>query len=155
MIEFTNLSKELPYQEFLEHYKKAESLQQNYIEAACISSFSKSSNEVDTRFVNIKSINDESFIFYSNYNSPKALQFLEHKQISAVFFWHKTNTQIRIKASIKKLDSNISDLYFKKRSRKKNALAISSNQSKVVKSYEAVELAYKNALSKFLGVIPP
>ena len=86
MIEFTNLSKELPYQEFLEHYKKAESLQQNYIEAACISSFSKSSNEVDTRFVNIKSINDESFIFIAIIIPQKHFSFWNINKFQQYFF---------------------------------------------------------------------
>ena len=38
----------------------------------------------------------------SNYNSPKAREFGEHNQITAIIYWNTINTQIRIKAFIKK-----------------------------------------------------
>ena len=44
-----------------------------------------------------------------------------------------------MKASISKTDSNFSDLHFKNRDRKKNALAISSNQSMRIGSYQEVK----------------
>lgn len=146
MITFKNTEESKPFKKFKELYTKAIELKQENIEAVLISSFSIKDNTVDARYVNIKSINKNKFIFYTNYESPKAEQFNNHRQISAVFFWPKINVQIRIKANIKKVSKNISDDHFQNRSLQKNALAISSNQSKDIDSYNSVIKNYEYAL---------
>ena len=64
MIIFNNQSQEKPYQIFRNLYDKALSYNQKNIEAISIASFDKAKNEVDSRFVNLKFINDENFIFF-------------------------------------------------------------------------------------------
>ena len=54
--------------------------------------------------------------------------------------------QIRIKATIKKIDLIKSDEHFKGRIKEKNAVAIASNQSQKIESYEAIEEKYKKVL---------
>ena len=143
MIEFNNLKKEMPYVFFKEKYDEALNLGQKNIEAISITSFNKEKNEVDSRYVNLKYIDLDKFIFFSNYNSPKARAFESHNQITALLFWSSTNVQIRIKAKINKTSIAYNDEYFKHRSPKKNTLAISSNQSHKIPSYEEVLLKYK------------
>ena len=123
MIKLSNLEESKPYNLFKEFYKLA-SLKVKNIEAIAISSFRRSSNEVDSRFVNLKEIKEDKWIFYSNYNSEKSKDFAEHKQVSVLIFWRKINLQIRIKANIFKLSDSLSDEHFEKRSKYKNALAI-------------------------------
>ena len=74
-----------------------------------------------------------------------------HNQIAGLFYWPKVNVQIRIKANIIKTSSDISDLHFMNRSKDKNALAISSQQSKKVISYKKVEEDY-NKVFKELNI---
>ena len=148
MIKFVNISKEEPYKIFKEKYEDALKADQKTIEAIAISSYCKSNNEVHSRFVNLKFIKNKEFIFFSNYESPKAKQFEMHSQITALLYWNCTNTQIRMKANISKLSSTYSDEHFKNRSPDKNALAISSKQSSQIDSYEAVIDNYDNALKK-------
>ena len=138
MIEFINLSQKKPFQIFKKKYKEAIIAGQKNIDAIAISSFNKDSDEVDSRFVNLKFINNEQFIFFSNYDSPKSVSFKSHDQISALFFWSSTNTQIRIKAKIFKTSSEFNQEYFKKRSIDKNALSICSRQSKPIPSFNEV-----------------
>tara|TARA_Y100000991_G_scaffold175160_1_gene137116 strand:+ start:697 stop:1293 length:597 start_codon:yes stop_codon:yes gene_type:complete len=138
MIKFNNLSSEAPFQIFKDKYSEALKNGQKNIEAASISSFNKEKNEVDSRFVNIKFINDKEFIFFTNYHSLKSASFKTHNQISALFFWDATNTQIRIKGFIKKTSKEFNQSYFEERSKNKNALAISSNQSKTIRDYDDV-----------------
>ena len=64
------------------------------VEAISISSFSKELDIVDSRYVNLKIVDNEDFIFFSNYQSPKAKQFESHDQISALIYWSKINVQI-------------------------------------------------------------
>jgi len=102
--------------------------------------------EVDTRYVNLKYITKDEFIFFSNYDSPKASAFNSHDQIAALLYWSRTNVQIRMKAKIKKTSKEFNQKYFSDRSVKKNALAISSNQSKQIDSYSQVIENYNRTL---------
>ena len=146
MIKFTQLSNDLPYSIFKKKYDVALNANQKNIEAVCISSYSSRSNEVNSRFVNLKLVDKKDFIFFTNYESPKSVEFEEHNQITAVFYWSTVNIQIRLKALIKKTTKDFNDIYFTNRSKKKNALAISSQQSKKIDSYEKVIENYKKSL---------
>ncbi len=146
MIKFLNSSKEAPYKKFRELYKIALENGQNEIQAVCISSFSKKYKEVNSRFVNLKFIDNKEFIFFSNYESQKASEFEEHSQIAALFFWDKPNIQIRLKAKISKTSVEFNNNYFQERSKEKNALAISSKQSQIVEDYNMVRKNFNLAL---------
>ena len=146
MIEFINLDKSEPYKKFLYFYQKAIENGQDGIEVVNISSYNLLQNEVHSRFVNLKYVRSEEWIFFSNYNSLKSEDFKSHDQICATFFWSKINTQIRINAKIFKSDSVISDNHFNKREASKNALAVSSYQSKKIKSYDDVKKNYNETL---------
>jgi pyridoxamine 5'-phosphate oxidase len=149
MITFKNLSDEQPYRKLKNIYDKALQNNQKFIEAILISSFSHETNEVDSRFVNLKFIDNKEFIFFSNLRSPKAKQFKSHDQISAVLYWHNINVQIRMKAKIKNTSKDYSDSYFKNRSKEKNALAICSNQSEEISSYDLIKSKYKKVLNNY------
>lgn len=146
MIEFKNLPKEKPYRLLKKYYDKALLSEQLFIEGACISSYDPILNEVDSRYVNLKYIHNDKFIFFSNYESPKAKQFEKSNQISVVIFWSNINIQIRIKAKIKKLSIDLSRAHFKKRSPYKNALSIFSKQSSKINSYEELIQGYNSVL---------
>ena len=146
MIDIINISNLEPYLIFKKYYLEALNANQKNIEAISISSFNKELNEVDSRFVNLKLINGNKFIFFSNYNSPKSLAFSSHDQISALFFWSSINVQIRMKAKIEKTPNEYNQKYFFYRSEEKNALAISSNQSKLIESYSQVKENYNKSL---------
>lgn len=146
MIKFQKLCHEKPFLLFKEKYDLAIKKKQKNVEAVNISSFSKTSNEVSSRMVNLKLISEKNFIFFTNYESPKSTDFIEHNQISAIFYWNNINVQIRIKALIKKTSKGFNKNYFLSRSKYKNALAISSEQSKIISSYETVMDRYNNSL---------
>jgi pyridoxamine 5'-phosphate oxidase len=146
MIEFNQLNQTSPYIIFKKKYDEALNAGQRNIEAIHISSYNKNIEEVDARIVNLKFINNDNFIFFSNYNSSKSIAFGSYDQISALFFWSATNVQIRMKAKIKRTSAKYNKQYFKNRSLNKNALAISSKQSKEISSYTEVMAKYMNAL---------
>ena len=148
MINFINDSQDIPYLVFRKKYNEAVKINQPFIEAMAITSFSKKNNEVDARFVNLKIVDSTNFIFFTNYFSPKASDFNEHPQVSLAFFWDTTNTQVRIKAKIKKTSSNFNNQYFKGRSKEKNILAISSNQSSKIDSYDLIKKKYEKTLKE-------
>jgi pyridoxamine 5'-phosphate oxidase len=146
MVQFNNISQEIPYLLFKQKYDEALNAGQTNIEAISISSFNKEINEVDSRYVNLKFTSNNEFIFFSNYNSPKASSFNSHNQIAALLYWPSINVQIRMKAKIKRTTDEFNQNYFFNRSKEKNALAISSNQSKPIGSYDQVKENYNKSL---------
>ena len=147
MIDFIDIPNSDPYIKFKKKYDQALIQNQKNIEAISIATYNKEKNEVDSRYVNLKFITNDEFIFFSNYNSPKASSFNSHNQIAALFFWSSINVQIRMKAKIKKTSNDYNKKYFFNRSEEKNALAISSNQSKPINSYNQVKENYNKSLS--------
>lgn len=146
MIKFINPLNHEPYLKFKAEYDAALKNGQEYIEAISIASYSKDQNYVDSRYVNLKFIDGDKFIFFTNYNSTKSIQFKSHKQIAVNIFWQKTNTQIRIKANLRRSSEKYNNSYFRSRSPQKNALAISSQQSRVISSYSKVVEKYEEAM---------
>ena len=146
MIKFNNLNQEIPYQLLKEKYDEAVDAGQKGVEAISISSYNNKIHEVDSRYVNLKFISNDEFIFFSNYDSSKATSFNSHSQIAALVYWPSINVQIRIKAKIKKTSNEYNQKYFFDRSEEKNALAISSNQSESIDSYSQVKKNYNKSL---------
>ena len=146
MIEFKNESNEIPYLIYKKKYNEAFNKDQKNIEVIAISSYNKKMKTVDSRYVNLKFIKNNEFIFFSNYNSPKASSFNSNNQIAALVYWSSINVQIRMKAKIKKTSKEFNQEYFFDRSEEKNALAISSNQSKPINSYSQVVENYDKSL---------
>ena len=112
MIQFKNLNQEEPYLLFKSKYDEAYSAGQKVIEAISISTFENKTNEVDSRFVNLKFVSENEFIFFSNYESPKANSFKIHNQIAALIYWSSINVQIRMKAKIIKMSNDYNQRYF-------------------------------------------
>lgn len=146
MIAFKLLQDKEPFNIFYSYYIDAKKHDQKNIEAACISSYSKELDEVNSRFVNIKYIEKNKFIFFTNYESPKSKEFNDCKKISMIFFWNNTNIQIRIKGTISPCNHEYNQKHFKTRTKEKNALAISSKQSQEILNYGKVKKNYYDAL---------
>ena len=146
MIKFINLNQEKPYKIFKEKYDEVINANQKDVEAISISSYNSEIREVDSRYVNLKLVTNDEFIFFSNYNSPKASSFNSYNQIAALVYWPSINVQIRMKAKIKRTTDEYNQNYFFDRSEEKNALAISSNQSKPIDSYNQVKENYNKSL---------
>ena len=146
MIKFLNLNSEKPYSYFQALYQEALENGQKGIEAISVSSYNRASSEVEARYVNLKYIVNNEWIFFSNYHSPKANQFESHSQVSILIYWASINTQIRMKAKIFKTSAEFSNEHFQGRTKEKNALAISSNQSQIIGSFDEVEKNFYETL---------
>ena len=146
MIKFLNLNSEKPYSYFQALYREALENGQKGIEAISVSSYNQASSEVEARYVNLKYIANNEWIFFSNYHSPKANQFESHSQVSILVYWASINTQIRMKAKIFKTSAEFSNEHFQGRTKEKNALAISSNQSQIIGSFDEVEKNFYETL---------
>lgn len=148
MIRFIDIDNSAPFKLLKESYDKASASLQPSIEALSVASYNPQIKEVSSRYVNLKIVDGNKFIFFTNYNSRKAHDFQLHEQIAAILFWPKINMQIRIMANITKTSKSYNQMYFEKRLKEKNALAISSQQSQPINSFQDVVKKYENTLAK-------
>lgn len=135
--------KDEPIKKIYDYYIEAINAGQDSVEAISVSSYNADLQEVNSRFVNLKQVIDNKFIFFSNYESIKGHELMKHPQAALNIYWNKINLQIRMKGYISFTDAKFNQEYFSKRSLEKNALAISSKQSKVISSYEDVKKNYE------------
>ena len=76
MIEFNNLNQEMPYLLLKAKYDEALNIGEKNIEAISISSFNAKKNEVDSRYVNLKYIRNDEFIFLPIMTLQKHMLFI-------------------------------------------------------------------------------
>ncbi|MFL2730336.1 MAG: pyridoxine 5'-phosphate oxidase C-terminal domain-containing protein [Gammaproteobacteria bacterium] len=149
MITFIDLCEKEPYEVFKKLYVKAQNAGQKAIEAVAVSNFNDAERMVDSRFVNLKYIKNNEWIFFSNYNSPKSKALIEpNNRVSVLVYWQSINVQVRIKANIFKTNEKFSDQHFLSRDKHKNALAISSDQSRKVDSFSNIKSKFDDTLKQ-------
>jgi len=87
----------------------------------------------DSRVVLLKEVEDGTFVFYTNYQSTKALQIAGHPYVALNFYWPEMARQVRIRGNIIKVSATQSDAYFSSRPIGSQLSAITSPQSQKIK----------------------
>ncbi|WP_194850588.1 pyridoxamine 5'-phosphate oxidase [Nonlabens antarcticus] len=104
-----------------------------------------------TRIVLLKEIANDTFLFYTNYTSEKAVAIEAHPQICIHFFWPSLERQVIIKANVKKVPAEKSAAYFNSRPRGSQLGAWASHQSDVIISREELDDQLKAIEKQFEG----
>lgn len=90
----------------------------------------------DNRMLLVKEINKQGFIFYTNYNSNKAIQLQYCLYAALTFWWPNVHRQVRIKGYVEKIATKASQNYFSQRDRDTQIGTWVSNQSEVIPDYD-------------------
>ncbi|MCD6020216.1 MAG: pyridoxine 5-phosphate oxidase [Bacteroidetes bacterium] len=101
------------------------------------------------RTVLLKDVDSNGFTFYTNYNSRKGKEMEENPKACILFFWPELHRQVRVDGIVSKVDSAISEIYFKERPRGNQISAWVSPQSSEVKSKSLLEQNYKTVEEKY------
>ncbi|MBI4499808.1 MAG: pyridoxamine 5'-phosphate oxidase [Gemmatimonadetes bacterium] len=91
------------------------------------------------RLVLLKGFDDRGFVFYTNYQSPKARDLLENPQAALAFWWDVLQRQVRISGDVARVSQAESDAYFLVRPVGSRLGAHASSQSSVIKSRDDLE----------------
>lgn len=83
----------------------------------------------DTRVVLLKAIMDGAFVFYTNYQSVKAIQLNATPYAALNFYWPEMVRQVRVRGRVKMTSASMSDEYFASRPLESQLSAIASPQS--------------------------
>jgi len=91
------------------------------------------------RVVLLKEVNEQGFVFYTNYESRKGHEIAENPEAQLLFFWDDLERQIRIEGRLEKVPAEVSDTYFYSRPVESQYGAMVSQQSAVIPSREYLE----------------
>ncbi|AFY67766.1 pyridoxamine 5'-phosphate oxidase [Geitlerinema sp. PCC 7407] len=84
------------------------------------------------RMVLLKNLDDQGFVFYTNYESHKGQELLANPWASLVFWWAELERQVRVEGRVEQVSAAESDAYFHSRPRSSQLGAWASNQSRIV-----------------------
>jgi pyridoxamine 5'-phosphate oxidase len=91
------------------------------------------------RMVLLKQVDEDGFVFFTNYHSAKAEELDANPYAALVFYWPRLDRQVRVEGSVIKISAQESREYFKTRPRESQIGAWASAQSEVIASREALE----------------
>jgi pyridoxamine 5'-phosphate oxidase len=91
------------------------------------------------RMVLLKQVDQDGFVFFTNYNSGKAEQLDENPHAALVFYWSKLDRQVRVEGSVVRTSAEESREYFRTRPRESQIGAWASAQSEVISGRDVLE----------------
>jgi pyridoxamine 5'-phosphate oxidase len=91
------------------------------------------------RIVLLKGIENQGFVFYTNYESHKGKELAQNPYACLTFFWAELERQVRIEGTVLKVSAENSDAYFNIRPRGSRIGAWASPQSQVISDRKILE----------------
>lgn len=106
------------------------------------------------RAVLLKGMEADCFVFYTNFNSRKAMQLRNSPWASMHFPWFAMQRQVVVTGKVSLLDESTSEDYFRSRPSLSKLGAWASRQSEDLDSRETLEKSFLEAREKY-GEDPP
>lgn len=142
-----------PFRLFNSWLKEATTMQVKEPNAMSVSTVD-GDGKVSSRIVYLREIAEESFVFYTNYDSRKGRALNQHPQAHLLFFWPELERQVAISGIVTKAPESTSDAYFASRPRSSQIGAWASHQSKVLGSREELERRMEELADRFPNEVP-
>ena len=108
----------------------------------------------NVRMVLLRIIEDDAFVFFTNYGSKKAQEALLSNKVAFNIHWKSLRRQIRVRGHVEKEDGIIADKYFSEREVGSQTAAWASKQSETLTDrQELIERwqSYKNQFETNVG----
>ena len=109
------------------------------------------------RIVLLKGLDDQGFVFFTNYDSAKGVEIRSNAHAALVFFWKELERQVRIEGKIEKVSPEESDNYFHSRPAGSRLGAWASPQSQKIEHRNIIDLNYAKYEKEFseIGIPRP
>ena len=91
------------------------------------------------------------FVFYTNFESRKAMQLSDNGYVALLFHWKSLRRQIRIEGAANPVDDDTADAYFATRSRNSQLGAWASDQSRPLADRPTFEARFAEVEARFDG----
>ncbi len=106
------------------------------------------------RIVLLKGIENNQFVFYTNYQSQKGTELLKNPACALTFFWPELERQVRIEGIAEKVDETTSQSYFTSRPRASQIGAWASPQSTMIDNRTLLDKRVEELEKKFASNAP-
>ncbi len=103
------------------------------------------------RIVLLKRMEENAFVFFTNYNSRKAGEINNSNKVSLHFPWHDIERQVKICGTAEKISAAESLRYFVSRPRESQLAAWASSQSDAISSRTFLLNQFESLKQKFIG----
>ncbi|MBK7762395.1 MAG: pyridoxamine 5'-phosphate oxidase [Bacteroidetes bacterium] len=137
-----------PIQQFQQWFQQAVNAEIDDVNAMTLATVD-ADNKPHARIVLLKGVEDNQFIFFTNYRSAKGRDMEQNQQVALDFFWKELQRQIRIEGKVEKISSEASTLYFQSRPRESQLGAWASFQSETLESREVLEQRFANLKQQY------
>ena len=91
------------------------------------------------RMVLLKQVDQNGFVFFTNYHSAKAQQLDANPRAALVFYWNQLERQVRVEGTVTRTSAEESREYFQTRPRESQIGAWASSQSQVISGRDVLE----------------
>jgi pyridoxamine 5'-phosphate oxidase len=109
-------------------------------------------NRPSSRIVLLKGVEQNMFVFYTNYQSVKGKELDANPACALTFFWPELERQIRIEGVASRVDEIRSERYFQSRPRGSQVGAWTSPQSTIIENRKILEDRAVEIEKKFDGL---
>ena len=133
------------FEKWFQEAIKAEALEPNALTLSTITETLKPS----ARIVLLKGIEENKFLFYTNYQSQKGKELDANPACALTFFWPELERQVRVEGICSRVDEKVSETYFKSRPRTSQIGAWASPQSSLIKSRSLLDERAKEIETRF------
>jgi pyridoxamine 5'-phosphate oxidase len=106
-------------------------------------------SKLTSRTVLLKGVDEDCFIFFTNYSSQKGQAIHSQPQVSLLFPWYPLERQVSITGIAEKISKEESEEYFESRPWESQIGAWASKQSQPLGSREELDERWKAAASKW------
>jgi pyridoxamine 5'-phosphate oxidase len=106
-------------------------------------------DQPSARTVLLKSVSNEGFTFFTNYNSRKGNELSRNRRVALIFGWYPLHRQVRAEGTAELVPRSESEAYFATRPRDSQLAAWASEQSSTVASLDELARAYAAAEHRF------
>lgn len=84
----------------------------------------------DARYIDLKGVGDDGFLFGTRLDSPKARAIGENPHVAMTFWWDALGRQVRITGTAARAPDDLADALFVERSHQARAVSLLSPQSR-------------------------
>lgn len=105
-----------------------------------------------SRILLLKEIDDDGFIFYTNYDSHKGQEIAAHPKVALNFLWKALEQQVRIVGTVEKISRERTTKYFHSRPKKSQIGAWVSHQSESIADRALLEVREKELTAQYADV---
>jgi pyridoxamine 5'-phosphate oxidase len=107
------------------------------------------------RMVLLKGVDDQGFVFFTNYESRKAREMAENPRAALILYWVALRRQVRVTGRVEPITAEESEAYFRSRAFGSRLAAWASRQSSIIPDRSVLEDEYRRLEAEYAdGDVP-